>query len=254
MFIFAESGRFIRSPSAAIGALNDASTQVGNLVSLGTSFPKQAIKQVTKFITVLTEGLSKIDNEIKVLRNLTATHKLEAHNLNKAYYHEYLPIKTNLRESRLKLTKLAKKTVIMSKKIKGFYDNTNIGDVVAIKAQLHTLKKFLKESMPILQESEEEYKSAIEKLETFAPKFFDFNNDVKLMLDKSSASYDEWTTDVRAGVYTAAGAGTTTCIILDATLITWGKLETFYISCLDLAYIFTKVQKIIFIYTYSRSL
>ena len=188
MFIFAESGRFIRSPSAAIGALNDASTQVGNLVSLGTSFPKQAIKQVTKFITVLTEGLSKIDNEIKVLQNLTATHKLEAHNLNKAYYHEYLPIKTNLRESRLKLTKLAKKTVIMSKKIKGFYDNTNIGDVAAIKAHMHTLQKFLKESMPILQEFEAEYKSAIEKLETFSTMIFDFETNLKKMVDKGDTT------------------------------------------------------------------
>jgi hypothetical protein len=103
----------------------------------------------------------------------------------------------------------------MSKKIKGFYDNTNIGDVVAIKGQMHTLKKFLKESMPILQEAEAEYKSAIEKLETFAPKFFDFNQEVKKMLDQGDALWYKWTSEVRAGVYAGAGTGTTICIIVD---------------------------------------
>ena len=215
MFNFAESGRFIRSPSAAIDALNDASTQIGDLVSKGTKVPKKAIEQVTKFITVLTDGITKIDNEIKALQKLTATNNLESHNLNHAYYHEYLPIKKNLRESRLKLTRLAKKTVNMSKKIKGFYDNTNIGDAVAIKAQMHTLKKFLKESMPILLESEAEYKSAIDKLETFAPKFFDFNQEVKKMLDQGDALWYKWTSEVRAGVYAGAGTGTTICIIVD---------------------------------------
>jgi len=210
-----ESGRFIRSPSAAIDALNDASTQIGDFVSKGTKVPKKAIEQVTKFITVLTDGITKIDNEIKALQKLTATNNLESHNLNHAYYHEYLPIKKNLRESRLKLTRLAKKTVNMSKKIKGFYDNTNIGDAVAIKAQMHTLKKFLKESMPILLESEAEYKSAIDKLETFAPKFFDFNQEVKKMLDQGDALWYKWTSEVRAGVYAGAGTGTTICIIVD---------------------------------------
>jgi len=207
--------------------MNDTST-IGTFISKGKKVPKQALEAVTKFITVLTDGITKIDNEIKALRNLTTTHNLEAFDLNHAYYHEYLPIKTNLRESRLKLTRLAKKTINMSKKIKGFYDNTNIGDVVSIKAQLHTLKKFLEESMPILQESEAEYKSAIEKLEAFAPKFFDFNQEVKKMLDTGSAVYDEWTSDVRLGVYAGTATGTVTCAILDATLITWGLCSAIY--------------------------
>ena len=103
----------------------------------------------------------------------------------------------------------------MSKKIKGFYDNTNIGDVVSIKAQLHTLKKFLEESMPILQESEAEYKSAIQKLEAFAPKFFDFNQEVKKMLDKSDVIRDKWIEETRAGAYAGTGTGTGICIIVD---------------------------------------
>jgi len=210
-----ESGRFIRSPSAAIDALNDASTQIGNLVSKGTKVPKDSIEQVTKFITVLTEGIKKIDNEIKVLQKLSATNNLKAHKLNHAYYHEYLPIKRNLRESRLKLTRLAKKTVNMSKKIRGFYDNTYIGDAVAIKAQMHTLKKFLKESMSILQESEELYKSAIAKLEAFAPRFFDFNQDVKKMLDENDDASTKWKAEVRGGVYGGTGGGTLACIIAD---------------------------------------
>jgi len=206
-----ESGRFIRSQSATIDSLNDAS----NFISKGTKVPKKVMKEVTKFMMVFTEFLSKVDNEIKVLQNLSATHNLEAHDLNHAYYHEYLPIKTNLRECRLKLTRLAKKTVKMSKKIKGLYDNTNIGDVVAIKAQMHTLKKFLKESMSILQESEAEYKSAIQKLEAFAPKFFDFNQEVKKMLDKSDSVRDKWIKETREGAYAGTGAGTGICIIVD---------------------------------------
>ena len=227
MFIFAESGRFIRSPSAATDALSDASTQIGNLVSKGTKVPKEAIEQVTKFITVLTEGIAKIDKEIKILQKLAETTNLKSHKLNKAYYHEYLPIKSNLRKTRLKLTRYAKKTVNMSKKIRGFYDNTNIGDDVAIKGQMHTLKKFLKESISILQEAEAEYISAIAKIETFAPKFFDFNEEVKKMLDKDDAASAIWKAEVRAGVYVGAGGGTIGCIIADL-LGALGKLKLPY--------------------------
>jgi molecular chaperone DnaK (HSP70) len=148
--------------------------------------PSAAIDAL-RVITVLTEGITKIDNEIKVLQQLSSTNNLEAHNLNQPYHHE-LPIKTNLRESRLKLARLANKTVNMSKKIKDFYDNTNIGDVAAIKAHMHTLQKFLKESMPILQEFEAEYKSAIEKLETFSTMIFDFETNLKKMVDKGDTT------------------------------------------------------------------
>lgn len=104
----------------------------------------------------------------------------------------------------------------MSKKIRGFYDNTNIGDVVAIKAQMHTLKKFLKESIVILQEAEAEYKSAIDKLETFAPKIYDFNEEVKKMLDEDDIASAVWKAEVRAGIYSGASAGTVACIVGDA--------------------------------------
>ena len=72
----------------------------------------------------------------------------------------------------------------------------HIEDVAAIKAQLHTLKLFLKDSMSILEESETEYKSAIEKIETFSPKFVDFIKGVKLMLDEKNAAWKKWTDEL----------------------------------------------------------
>ena len=227
MFVFAESGRFIRSPSAATDALNDAKTRIGNLVTKGKDVPKEAIEHVTKFILALTEGIEKIDNEIKILQQLAATNNLKAQDLNSAYYHEYLPIKKNLRETRLKLTEYAKKTVVMSKKIRGFYDNTLIGDAKAIKGQMGALKKFLNQSIPILEGAEKDYKSAIAKIETFAPRFFDFNQEVKKMLDKDNAASARWKAEVRAGIYSSASAGTVGCIIGDA-LGALGKFKLSY--------------------------
>ena len=100
--------------------------QIGNFITKGKNVAKESMEQVNKAIKNLTNEISKIDKEMKVLQNLSATNNLKAHELNSAYYNEYLPIKANLRNCRLKLKRLAKKTVNMSKKIKGYYDKTNI--------------------------------------------------------------------------------------------------------------------------------
>merc|ERR1712008_127225 len=69
--------------------------------------------------------------------------------------------------------------------------------------------------MSILQESEAEYKSAIQKLEAFAPKFFEFNQEVKKMLDKGDAIRDKWISETRAGTYGGTATGTVLCILAD---------------------------------------
>jgi len=208
-------------PTSGTGTMTDAMNDMVN--KLETEIPKsmkapqEAVKKVSEFMKTLTQNIDIIHNEVKRLETITATNELKAYKLSDAYYGEFYPIRTNLRKTRTELRKLADETVNMCTKVKAFFDHSDkIGAVKTLELELKTLHRFLTKSIPILRNAETQYQDAMAKLEKFEPKIQSFERQLNRMLDKSSADYEKWTSDVRAGVYSGASAGTVGCIIADA--------------------------------------
>lgn len=178
--------------------------------------PQLVVEKVAGFMSNLTLALDSIHNEIKILETITATTEMKAFKLSESYYGEFYPIRTNLRQTRLELKKLAKETVNVCKKMRLFFDNKDeVGAIQTLDLELKTMHRFLTKSMSILEKADQQYQSAMAKLDKFEPTISQFERQITRMLDKSSADYDKWTKDVRGGVYGTTAAGTVGCIVAD---------------------------------------
>ena len=71
------------------------------------------------------------------------------------------------------------------------------------------------ESLELLAEAEKKYESAIDNIDGVNIKLRDFHRDMKKMLDENSAEHKEWSSELRAGVYSSAGSVTVGMIIAD---------------------------------------
>ena len=202
---------------------DEAAYRLLRLAEDGKDVPKVALEEVGKQIGVLAEGISQIDAQYEELQKMTVANELKVFNLNIAYWSEYYTIRDNLRITRLNLRKLAKETVIMCGKIKGYFEaSSDLGQTASLKLQLTALERFITRAIPVLEEAEEEYVSAVEKLGSFQLKRYEFEQELAKMVNTKSAEYQYWTKKVRLGVYSGATVGTFTCIIPDA-VATWGR-------------------------------
>jgi len=191
--------------------------------------PQLVAEKVAGFMGNLTTALDRIHNEIKILETITATNEMKAFKLSESYYGEFYPIRTNLRQTRLELKKLAKETVNVCKKMRLFFDNKDeLGAIQTLDLELKTMHRFLTKSMSILEKADQQYQSAMAKLDKFEPTISQFERQITRMLDKSSADYKKWTTDVRGGSYGAAAAGTVGCIVVDFLLLGSGLCTAIY--------------------------
>merc|ERR1712004_962177 len=190
--------------------------------------PQLVVEKVAGFMSNLTIALDRIHDEIKILETITATNEMKAFKLSESYYGEFYPIRTNLRQTRLELKKLAKETVNVCKKMRLFFDNKDeLGAIQTLDLELKTMHRFLTKSMSILEKADQQYQSAMAKLDKFEPTISQFERQITRMLDKSSADYKKWTTDVRGGSYGTTAAGTVGCIVADV-LGAWGLCSYIY--------------------------
>ena len=160
------------------GVTSETSDLVGKIresTAKGMGVAKELVEEASTCIAGLVNTIRLIHDEMKALEEVTVTFDDRALDLSQKYYHEFYPIKGNLRKTRLGLKKLAKETVLMSKKMQIFFNNAErLGDKKALELQMTTLERFLIKSIPILREAETEYKSALTKLENFEPMMHTF--------------------------------------------------------------------------------
>ena len=71
------------------------------------------------------------------------------------------------------------------------------------------------ESLELLAEAEKKYELAIDNIDGVNINLRDFHKDLKKMLDENSAEHKEWSSQLRAGVYSSAGSVTVGMIIAD---------------------------------------
>ena len=165
--------RFARDVAGATST-SDIVTKIKESTAKGMGVANELVKEACiAGLAGLLDTIRCIHDEMKTLEEVTVTldnRALGALDLSQKYYHEFYPIKGNLRKTRLGLKKLAKETVLMSKKMLVFFNNAErLGDKRALELQMTTLERFLTKSIPILREAETEYKSALTKLENFEP-------------------------------------------------------------------------------------
>ena len=141
----------------------------------GMGVAKELVEEASACITGISGLCMLIHDQMKTLEEVTVSLDNRALDLSQKYYHEFYPIKGNLRKTRLGLKKLATETVLMSKKMQIFFKNAErLGDKKALKLQMTTLERFLIKSIPILREAGTEYESALTKLEHFEPMMHKF--------------------------------------------------------------------------------
>jgi len=118
----------------------------------------------------LQEMISQIHQEIRRINTLSAALNVEGDTLSQAYYREFYPIRQNLRRTRLGLRELASETVVMTRKVRIFFNlSERLGNKRALELQMGELEALIDKSIPILQMADREYRASIAKLETLEP-------------------------------------------------------------------------------------
>ena len=159
--------------------------QAKEFVAKGMSVPMALVKEVSETMTALGDYVKYIHDEMKRMEEVTITFDNRALDLTEDYYNKFYPIRQNLRKTRLGLKKLAEETIVISRKVKAFFNHSErLGDKRALELQLKTLERFLIKSVPVLREAESEYKSAIDKLENFEPMMHTFRVEMNREINK----------------------------------------------------------------------
>ena len=118
----------------------------------------------------LQEMISQIHQEIRRINTLSAALNVEGDTLSQDYYREFYPIRQNLRRTRLGLRELASETVVMTRKVRIFFNlSERLGNKRALELQMGELEALIDKSIPILQMADREYRASIAKLETLEP-------------------------------------------------------------------------------------
>ena len=187
--------------------------KIKKLAMTGIGQTKRVIDGVSNFMIVLQEMTKYIHEEIKKIETMTTSLDNEAVKFSTAYYQEFYPIRGNLRKIRLGLKKLATETIIMSRKVRIFFQHSErLGNKRALELQMGELEALINKSIPILKVAETEYRSALDKLEKFEPRLNEFVTKLNRLLNRKSNEYVAWTQGVRGASYGGAVAGNGVCL------------------------------------------
>jgi len=202
---------------------NDGDISVlGNIIETGKAVPEKALKLIKKTMDKLDGALEELDEKVKALQNATTQIELKNIEMTREFLDNYFVVREDLRNARFDLRKLARKTVTLTKDIKGLLEIWDGKSNFEIQEQFDTLKQFLTDAVPIFKSAEEKYKNAITSLSNSQVTFNLFKVGIQNMNTKGTTEYGTWTKTVRASVYVTTSAGTIGCIFADI-FVTWGK-------------------------------
>ena len=181
------------------------------------STPKKVIVGVNRFMKALQEMISQIHQEIRRINTLSAALNVEGDTLSQVYYREFYPIRQNLRRTRLGLRELASETVVMTRKVRIFFNlSERLGNKRALELQMGELEALIDKSIPILQMADREYRASIAKLEKLEPMMNILVAKLNRLLDRSSDEHASYAETLRGISYSGTMAGTGVMIILDS--------------------------------------
>jgi len=167
---------------------------------------KKLVQTAEDMIKRMTLELEEVEREhLKLMKNYTA---------------EFHSAKSELREARQALRKLAEKTDIEVDTLLGYlkyYDNTNNNDEKALylKKQIQIMKDLMKETEVLLTEVQAKYNNSIKNLGQIGFSMSIIVEKLEKRIDKTSAEHQEWEKKARAGAYGSCSTTVTLFLILD---------------------------------------
>jgi len=200
-----------------ISSLSNEAIKFKESVKEGMGVPKEAIEKVNSFMVSLQEMIKKVHEDIKRINLMAKDLSTEGDALSQAYYHEFYPIRTNLRNTRLGLRSLAEETIIMTRNVRALFKSSErLGNKRALELQMGELEALIDKSIPILQMADKEYRASIAKLEKLEPIMNTLVAKLNRLLDRNSDEHAAYAKTLRGGAYGGAAAGSGIMIALDA--------------------------------------
>jgi len=174
---------------------------------------KEHNKALDALVKEADEKIAFIVQEIGITASKKVSLTRDAINL----YHE---VKLEIWSTRTELRELATQTVqscdALTIYMEGWGEDVEVEEKRAyLKEQLQIMKDLVAVSKNKLTAAKASYKKSIEKLGLISQQMHLFQNEVDAMLLKESAQHKAWTTGVRAGFYSGAGAITVSMAVAD---------------------------------------
>jgi len=208
--------------SSAFGMPNSALLDTGNqIIGKLDDFPgfteegaeilknSNLTENIAEALKETEENIRAMDAELKLLES-------EELQFEDNYFPAYNEAKSYLRQTRQALRKLADKTVKDVRDLKLLLEDLDkTDDPFLLKTAIESMKNLMIDTLKTLEEAVEKYNSALDTFEKLNSSIKTQNRKLEKLLDKNSAEYKEWTTNMRAGVYSTVAVSTISFILAD---------------------------------------
>jgi len=203
-------------PSSAL--LGDVGSQIiGKLDSLpGFAQEGKDILKNSKLTEHIAEALKEAEKHILEMDTELRLMESEELQFEDNYFPAYNKAKGYLRQTRQALRKLADKTVKEVRDLKLLLEELDqTDDPFLLKNAIESMKNLMIDTLKTLEEAVEKYNSALDTFEKLNSSIKTQNRKLEKLLDKNSAEYKEWTTNMRAGLYSTVAVSTISFILAD---------------------------------------
>merc|ERR1711944_188645 len=208
--------------SPAFGMPSNALLDVGNKIidqldslPLMTEEGKNILKN-SKLTETIAEALKEAEKHIREMDAELKLLESEELQFKDNYFPAYNEAKSYLRQTRQALRKLADKTVKDVRDLKLLLEDLDeTDDTFLLKTAIESMKNLMIDTLKTLEEAVEKYNSALDTFEKLNSSIKTQNRKLEKLLDKNSAEYKEWTTNMRAGVYSTVAVSTISFILAD---------------------------------------
>jgi phage shock protein A len=206
----------------AFGMPSNALLDVGNqIVDQLDSLPgfteegKNILKN-SNLTETIAEALSEAEKNIREMDAELKLLESEELQFEDNYFPAYNEAKSYLRQTRQALRKLADKTVKDVRDLKLLLEDLDeTDDTFLLKTAIESMKNLMIDTLKTLEEAVEKYNSALDTFEKLNSSIKTQNRKLEKLLDKTSAEYKEWTTNMRAGVFSSVAVSTIGFILAD---------------------------------------
>ena len=208
-----------RSTGTASGIIQGGESILGGLTEV-LDVEKDISEKATEVFSTVKHLVEIAEDMIKRMYLEMEFVEREHLKLMSNYTTEFHSAKSELREARQALRKLAERTDIDVKSILGYlkyYDSTNNNEEKAfyLKKQIDVLKNLMKETKVLLTEVQAKYNNSIKNLGQIGFSMSIIVQKLGKKTDVASEEYQEWTTMARAGVYGTCSGTITGLIFAD---------------------------------------
>jgi len=223
--------------ASGVRCTGDHVQQSISMLNNGTEGSTRVIAHIKRSVALAEDAVRQAEKRMEQITEKIGTLGVKKTGITKTAFEKYDNAKKEIRGAHRKLRSLAYKTVNACEDLELYLEGWDVTDKntrrIYLKEQLTIMEDLMKDSIKIVKEAEKKYEEAIDNIEGVNTKLRDFSREMTNMLDTTSAEHSSWTTNLRAGVYSAAGSVTVGMIVADifgclgicsavGTSISWG--------------------------------